>query len=40
VASLRLEDEGHQIAKLKNKLVAYPKAVDFLQRHLMGEASG
>jgi dipeptidyl aminopeptidase/acylaminoacyl peptidase len=34
---LRLEDEGHQIAKLKNKLVAYPMAVDFLRRHLMGE---
>jgi dipeptidyl aminopeptidase/acylaminoacyl peptidase len=40
VEFLRLEDEGHQIAKLQNKLVAYPKAVDFLQRHLMGEASG
>lgn len=39
VEFLRLEDEGHQIAKLKNKLVAYPMAVDFLQRHLMGEGS-
>jgi dipeptidyl aminopeptidase/acylaminoacyl peptidase len=39
VEFLRLEDEGHQIAKLKNKLVAYPLAVDFLRRHLMGEAS-
>jgi dipeptidyl aminopeptidase/acylaminoacyl peptidase len=38
VEFLRLEDEGHQIAKLKNKLVAMPMAVDFLQRHLMGEA--
>ena len=37
VEFLRLEDEGHQIAKLKNKLVAYPMAVDFLKRHLMGE---
>jgi dipeptidyl aminopeptidase/acylaminoacyl peptidase len=34
VEFLRLEDEGHQIAKLKNKLVAYPRAVQFLQRHL------
>jgi dipeptidyl aminopeptidase/acylaminoacyl peptidase len=38
VEFLRLEDEGHQIAKLKNKLVAYPLAVDFLRRHLLGEA--
>jgi dipeptidyl aminopeptidase/acylaminoacyl peptidase len=40
VEFLRLEDEGHQIAKLKNKLVAYPMAVDFLRRHLMGEVPG
>jgi dipeptidyl aminopeptidase/acylaminoacyl peptidase len=38
VEFLRLEDEGHQIAKLKNKLVAYPQAIDFLQRHLLGES--
>jgi dipeptidyl aminopeptidase/acylaminoacyl peptidase len=37
VEFLRLDDEGHQIAKLKNKLVAYPMAADFLKRHLMGE---
>ena len=37
VEFLRLDDEGHQIAKLKNKLIAYPLAVDFLRRHLMGE---
>ena len=36
VEFLRLEDEGHQIAKLKNKLVAYPLAADFLKRHLLG----
>jgi dipeptidyl aminopeptidase/acylaminoacyl peptidase len=36
VEFLRLEDEGHQIAKLKNKIVAYPMAVDFLRRHLLG----
>ena len=35
VEFLRLEDEGHQIAKLANKLVAYPLAVDFLKRHLL-----
>ncbi|HEX8967591.1 MAG TPA: S9 family peptidase, partial [Chloroflexota bacterium] len=38
VEFLRLEDEGHQIAKLHNKLAAYPLAVDFLRRHLMGES--
>ncbi len=36
VEFLRLEDEGHQIAKLKNKLVAYPLVADFLKRHLQG----
>jgi dipeptidyl aminopeptidase/acylaminoacyl peptidase len=35
VEFLRLDDEGHQIAKLKNKLTAYPLAVEFLRRHLM-----
>jgi dipeptidyl aminopeptidase/acylaminoacyl peptidase len=35
VEFLRLEDEGHQIAKLKNRLVAYPLVADFLRRHLM-----
>ncbi len=40
VEFLRLEDEGHQIAKLKNKLEAYPLAADFLRRHLMGETPG
>jgi dipeptidyl aminopeptidase/acylaminoacyl peptidase len=34
VEFLRLDDEGHQISKLKNKLVAYPRALDFLKRHL------
>src|SRR5205085_6052805 len=36
VEYLRLEDEGHQIAKLKNKLAVYPTAVEFLRLHLMG----
>ena len=36
VEFVRLEDEGHQIAKLKNKLRVYPEAVRFLQRHLLG----
>jgi len=40
VEFLRLEDEGHQIAKLHNKLVAYPLVVDFLRRHLLGEGCG
>jgi dipeptidyl aminopeptidase/acylaminoacyl peptidase len=40
VEFLRLDDEGHQIAKLKNKVVAYPMAADFLRRHLMGETPG
>lgn len=34
VELVRFEDEGHSISKLKNKLVAYPRAVDFLRRHL------
>ena len=38
VEFLRLEDEGHHIAKLHNKLVAYPMAADFLKRHLLGES--
>ena len=36
VEFVRFDDEGHQISKLKNKLVAYPTAVDFLKRHLRG----
>jgi dipeptidyl aminopeptidase/acylaminoacyl peptidase len=36
VEFLRLEDEGHQISKLANKLAVYPRAVEFLQRHLDG----
>lgn len=34
VEFLCLEDEGHQVAKLKNKLLAYPLAAEFLRRHL------
>jgi dipeptidyl aminopeptidase/acylaminoacyl peptidase len=34
VEFIRLEDEGHQIAKLHNKLRAYPAAVDFLRAQL------
>jgi dipeptidyl aminopeptidase/acylaminoacyl peptidase len=36
VEFLRLDDEGHQISKLKNRLVAYPLAAEFLARHLLG----
>ena len=31
---IRLEDEGHQIAKLKNRLLAYPAAIEFLRKRL------
>ena len=34
VEFLVFDDEGHGIHKLKNKLVAYPAVVDFLNRHL------
>jgi dipeptidyl aminopeptidase/acylaminoacyl peptidase len=29
-------DEGHGVVKLKNKLVLYPRIVDFLDKHLRG----
>jgi dipeptidyl aminopeptidase/acylaminoacyl peptidase len=38
VEFIRLEDEGHQIAKMKNKLTVFPTAVRFLRQHLMGES--
>jgi dipeptidyl aminopeptidase/acylaminoacyl peptidase len=34
VQLLVFDDEGHGLARLKNKLVAYPEIVDFLERHL------
>ncbi len=34
VEYLLYEDEGHGLAKLKNRLDAYPKIVDFLDRHM------
>ncbi len=34
VEYLRYEDEGHGLIKLTNRLDAYPKMVDFLDRHL------
>jgi dipeptidyl aminopeptidase/acylaminoacyl peptidase len=33
------DDEGHGLSKLKNRLDAYPKAVDFLDRVLLPSAS-
>ncbi len=36
VEYLVFEDEGHGLAKLKNKEVAYPAVADFLARHLQG----
>src|SRR5438105_2681763 len=34
VEYLRYEDEGHGLAKLKNRLDGYPKMIAFLNRHL------
>jgi dipeptidyl aminopeptidase/acylaminoacyl peptidase len=34
VEYLRYEDEGHGLARLKNRLHAFPKMADFLDRHL------
>ena len=34
VKYLRYEDEGHGLAKLKNKLDCYPQVADFLNEHL------
>ena len=34
VEYLLYEDEGHGLAKLKNRLDAYPKIADFLEEHL------
>jgi len=34
VEFLVFDDEGHGLAKLKNKLVAYPAVIDFLNRHV------
>jgi dipeptidyl aminopeptidase/acylaminoacyl peptidase len=34
VEFLKFEDEGHVLSKLKNKLVAFPAIVDFLDKHL------
>jgi dipeptidyl aminopeptidase/acylaminoacyl peptidase len=34
VEYLRYEDEGHGLVRLPNRLDAYPKIADFLERHL------
>lgn len=34
VEYLRFEDEGHGLVKLDNRLAAYPRMADFLERHL------
>ncbi len=34
VEYLRYDDEGHGLVKLANRLDAYPKIADFLERHL------
>jgi dipeptidyl aminopeptidase/acylaminoacyl peptidase len=40
VEFLVFDDEGHGLAKLKNKLVAYPAVAGFLDRHLGGQSPG
>ncbi|MRG95471.1 alpha/beta hydrolase family protein [Polyangium spumosum] len=39
VELLTFEDEGHGIAKRKNRLVAFPAMVDFLDKHVKAKAS-
>ncbi len=39
VEYLLYEDEGHGLAKLKNRLDAYPKIAAFLDEHLRGDTS-
>jgi dipeptidyl aminopeptidase/acylaminoacyl peptidase len=34
VVYLRYENEGHGLAKLKNRLDAYPKMAEFLDKYL------
>ena len=36
VEMLMFDDEGHGLAKLKNKLVAYPAIVAFLESYVRG----
>jgi dipeptidyl aminopeptidase/acylaminoacyl peptidase len=38
VRFLVFDDEGHGVVKLKNKLVAYPAIIDFLNEHVMKES--
>jgi dipeptidyl aminopeptidase/acylaminoacyl peptidase len=40
VEYLLYEDEGHGLAKLKNRLEAYPKIAAFLDKHLAQRSSG
>jgi len=37
VEYLLYEDEGHGLAKLKNRLDAYPRIAAFLDEHLVGD---
>jgi dipeptidyl aminopeptidase/acylaminoacyl peptidase len=34
VEFLVFDDEGHGLVKLKNKMIAYPAIVDFINKHL------
>ncbi len=40
VEFLVFDDEGHGLAKLKNKLAAYPAVVEFLDRHCRQARAG
>jgi dipeptidyl aminopeptidase/acylaminoacyl peptidase len=40
VEYLRFEDEGHGLVKLDNRLAAYPRVADFLERHLRSRRAG
>jgi dipeptidyl aminopeptidase/acylaminoacyl peptidase len=35
VTYLRYDDEGHGLAKAKNRADAWPQVVEFLERHLV-----
>jgi dipeptidyl aminopeptidase/acylaminoacyl peptidase len=40
VEFLVFDDEGHGVVKLKNKLVAFPAVIGFLERYVRGEELG
>ena len=40
VEYIRLEDEGHGIVKISNRLRVYSRVLRFLSRHLLGATGG